>query len=60
MARRILLVLFAVGAIAGFGCGFAHLREHSYWRHREFEDRVADVCTRAAERVYEKHDRHPE
>jgi hypothetical protein len=66
MARRILIVLLGLGAIAGFAGGFMqlhHMRHHGYgygpgweggpgWgRHSEFEDHVADVCARAAERV---------
>ncbi len=63
MARRILVVLLGLGAIAGFAGGFMQLHHmrHGYgpgweggpgWGHRyEFEDHVADVCARAAERV---------
>ena len=64
MARRILIVLLALGAVAGFAGGFAQLHHMRYgwgpgpgWGgpygggHRDYEDHVADVCARAAERA---------
>jgi hypothetical protein len=48
MKRKILIALFALGTIGGFGSGFAHLR----WAHRHhrqaWEHHVAKVCTDAA------------
>ena len=52
MGRRILIGLLALGAIGGFAAGFAGLCRGAHYRHRHFEERVADVCTQAAERVY--------
>jgi len=65
MGRKFLMVLLGLGAIAGFGAGFARLcyggfgpwGHHGHggrWdRHAEFERRVADVCTESAKRVYD-------
>jgi hypothetical protein len=64
MRRGITIFLLAAGAIAGFTIGFARLRHgyghgwghgHGRWGHDRvaFENHVADVCTRSAERVYE-------
>jgi hypothetical protein len=64
MGRKLLMVLLGLGAIAGFGAGFARLC-YGGWghhgpggrfdRHAEFERRVADTCTEAALRVYDRH-----
>lgn len=54
MRRTLLMVLLAVGTVAGFGAGFARLhagREH-FGRRADFERRVADACTESALRVY--------
>jgi hypothetical protein len=56
--RKLLIVLLALGAIAGFTAGFArlwHFHHHGggyYGWHRgeRLERRVADVCVEAAER----------
>lgn len=58
MRRRTLwIVLLSLGTVGGFAAGFArlhHHRLHGYGWHGEgrqrFEDHVADVCVRAAER----------
>lgn len=52
--RAILIFVFGLGTVGGFAHGFASLG-HCAARHREarrmeFEDHVADVCLRAAER----------
>ncbi len=54
--KRIFLIgLFSFGTVAGFGHGFAHLGSCHANRRAAFEDRVADVCTRSAERAWEGH-----
>jgi hypothetical protein len=59
MKRKLLMVVLGLGAIAGFGAGFARLcyggyGHHGRWdRHAEFERRVADTCTESALRVYQ-------
>jgi hypothetical protein len=66
MTRKITIFLLAAGAVAGFTLGFARLH-HGHGGHgcgygrgawgpvghgrAAFEDHVADVCTRSAERV---------
>ena len=57
MRRTLLIVLLSLGTVGGFAAGFARLhyyRHHGYGWHgpgrERFEDRVADVCVRAAER----------
>ncbi len=66
MRRTIWIVVLAAGTVLGFGAGFAHLcgfgpAGHGFYRHgphgrgfgdaRHWEDRAADACVRAAERV---------
>ncbi|HWP07272.1 MAG TPA: hypothetical protein VNN72_16080 [Polyangiaceae bacterium] len=65
MRRTFWIVLLAAGTVLGFGAGFAHLcgygpyghYGHGFYGHgwnereRRFEDRAADACVRAAERV---------
>ncbi len=57
--RGALIALFSFGTIAGFGSGIASVACHAGSCHQsrraEFEDHVADVCTRAAERVQSEH-----
>jgi len=54
MKRAFLIVLFGLGTVGGFAHGFAGLgrcaARHHDERRMEFEDHVADVCLRAAER----------
>lgn len=56
MRRRLLMVVLALGAVAGFGAGFAHLcygpGHFGRDRRAEFERRVADTCAESALRVY--------
>jgi hypothetical protein len=59
MRRKLLMVLLGVGALAGFGAGFArlcygpgHFGHGRFGRHEELERRVADACTESALRVY--------
>jgi hypothetical protein len=58
MRRGLLLVLLALGSIAGFAAGFGSWRYHRglgwgpHWAHQEGHlDAVAEACVRAAERV---------
>ncbi len=56
--RAFLVVLFSLGTIGGFAHGFAHVghcAQHHEARRQQFENRVADVCTRSAQRVYDEH-----
>ena len=52
MRRRILIVLLAIGTVAGFASGFAHLHQYRGEHWRKVEDHMADVCVRAAERAH--------
>jgi hypothetical protein len=63
MGRKIAIALLALGALGGFGAGFARLLHHGhhghhahgrFGHHSEFERRVAQTCTEAALRVYER------
>jgi hypothetical protein len=51
MKRRLLIFVLAVGSIAGFASGLYGCHYHGIARRQAFEDHVADVCTRAAERT---------
>lgn len=53
MGRTILIVLLSLGAATGFAVGFHRLGHYGFrgHRHAEFENHVADVCVRAAERT---------
>jgi hypothetical protein len=50
MRRKGLIVVLALGAIAGFASGLYGCHYHGVERRQAFEDHIADVCTRAAER----------
>lgn len=56
MGRPVLLVLLALGSVAGFGSAFFGWRHHheygwgAPWYERRM-DAVAEACVRAAERV---------
>jgi len=59
MRRGLLLVLLALGSIAGFAAGFRSWREHQEfgwgprWAlHEGHMAAVAEACVRAAERVH--------
>lgn len=54
MKHKLLIVLLGLGTIAGYGASCASLHGHHGQRHAHFEDRVADVCVAAANRVYDK------
>jgi len=50
MRRKALIFVLAGGAIAGFASALYGCHYHDR-RGQAFEDHVADVCTRAAERA---------
>jgi hypothetical protein len=50
MRRRALILVLALGAIAGFASGLYGCHYHGVERRQAFEDHIADVCMRAAER----------
>jgi hypothetical protein len=50
MKHKALLVVLALGAIAGFGSSLFGCHYHHAGRREAFEEHIADVCTRAAER----------
>jgi hypothetical protein len=51
MRRKALIFVLAAGSIAGFASALFGCHYHGVARREAFEDHVADVCTRAAERV---------
>ena len=48
--RKVLIALFAIGTVAGYGSGFAHLRCCHRARQQAWEQHVARVCVDAARR----------
>jgi hypothetical protein len=50
MRRKALMFALAIGAVAGFASGLFGCHYHGIDRRQAFEDHVADLCTRAAER----------
>jgi hypothetical protein len=46
--RRALMVLLALGALGGFGAGFASLGHRACHRRADFERHVAHICAEAA------------
>ncbi|MBO6937476.1 MAG: hypothetical protein JJ863_21060 [Deltaproteobacteria bacterium] len=48
MKRRLLIVLFGFGTIAGFGSAGAHWSRHHHRHRQAFEAHVARVCVDAA------------
>lgn len=50
MRRKALIVVLAIGAVAGFASALFGCHHHAWDRHQAFEDHMADVCVRAAER----------
>ena len=57
MKRAFLIFVFGLGTVGGFAHGFASLHGRGacgagrYDRRAAFEDHIAEVCTRAANRV---------
>lgn len=60
MKRAFLIFVFSLGTVGGFAHGFASLHGRGacgagrHDRRATFEDHVAEVCTRAANRVNEE------
>jgi len=52
MRRKALIWVLGLGAVAGFASGIFGCH-HRNERRQAFEDHVAEVCTRAAERSHE-------
>jgi len=52
MRRKALMFVLALGAVAGFASGVLGCHYRGAERRQAFEDHVADVCTRAAERAH--------
>jgi hypothetical protein len=50
MRRKALIFVLAIGAIAGFASSLFGCHYHRLERRQAFEDHIADVCTRAADR----------
>jgi hypothetical protein len=71
MRRKFWMFVLGVGAVSGFAWGIHAWRWHAgaccggragyglAGSHAAFEDRVADVCTRAAARIYRDRDGAP-
>lgn len=59
MRRYALIFVLALGAVGGFASGLYGCHYHAVERRQAFEDHIADVCTRAAERS-RTHAPHPE
>jgi len=57
MGRYVLMGLLALGAVAGFGSGFARMHQYRHGEacgYRGVERRAAEACTRAALDVLEE------
>lgn len=46
--HRIMMVVFAIGTIAGYASGFRSMKRCHFERREAFERHVAKVCTEAA------------
>ena len=46
--RKILIALFGIGTVAGFGSGISSMRHHCRAHHDAWERHVAHVCAEAA------------
>jgi hypothetical protein len=51
MKRKALIALLALGTVGGYAAGFASMSCRAKHRRAAFEDHVADVCVRAAQRA---------
>lgn len=57
MKHPLLSLFLALGVLAGLCAGFSHPRHfhgHSAYGQKRFEDRIADICVRAADRRLEE------
>ena len=52
MKKSMLLALLAVGMVAGYASGFAHLNACGDARRAAFERHVAEVCLSAAKEAH--------
>ncbi len=54
MAPRVLIVLFIIGIVGGFGSALVHHARCGGWHcgHAAWRERVADVCVQAARRTW--------
>jgi hypothetical protein len=52
MKRPIVLALLAVGIVAGYASGLAHLNAYRDARRATFERHVAEVCLNAAKEAH--------
>ena len=50
MRRKALILVLGLGAVAGFASSLFGCHYHGIERRQAFEDHIADVCTRAADR----------
>ncbi len=57
MRRKALMIVLAAGAVAGFASALFGCHYHGIDRRQAFEDHVADVCMRAAERSHHAENR---
>ncbi len=53
MRRKALILILAMGAVGGFASGFMGCHHRGMDKRQAFEDHVADVCMRAAERAHD-------
>ena len=50
MRHKAIILVLGMGTLFGFGSALFGCHYHGMERRQAFEDHVADVCTRAAER----------
>ena len=55
MKRKLLIVLFSVGAVFGFAKGFAHLGAHHRDHRADHERQMVEMCVDAALRSQHSH-----
>ena len=54
MKRGILIGVLIVGAVAGLSAGFCRVGHAGWGHHRDFQERIAETCTDAALKVFER------
>lgn len=57
MRRKVLLVVLALGTVAGYASAIGAHRHHR-WQRQAWKQEVADVCVAAAQRQLEHGARH--